>query len=194
MDRRIGFTGKITRAAARHPWRTLGLWLALLVAAFGASTTMDLASSTDTAGTEATKAMNLIDERLRGEIPPEEFLIVESSTATVDEAAFTGLVDSLVSDLRALEEVASVTSYRDGDEGLVSGDGDHSAGGLFDIDELMFAHVLLGERRKTRHRNTHPDRPRRDVDVVGVFRAGRVRLGTAKRTEPLELILALVTQ
>jgi len=123
LNRRIGFTGQITRAAARHPWRTLGLWLVLLVAAFGSCNTMDLASSTDTAGTEATKAMDLIDDRLRGEIPPEEFLIVESSTATVDEAAFTGLVDSLVSDLRALEEVASVTSYRDGDEGLVSDDG-----------------------------------------------------------------------
>ncbi len=123
MDHRIGFTGHITRAAARHPWITLGLWVVLLVAAFGASTTMNLATSTDTAGTEATKASDLIDDRLREEIPPEEFLIVESSTATADEAAFSGFVDSLVSDLRALDEVESVTSYRDGAEGLVSDDG-----------------------------------------------------------------------
>ncbi len=123
MDHRPGFTGQITRAAARHPWRTLGLWLVLLVAAFGASSTMDLASVTATVGTEATKAMDLIDDRLREETPPEEFLIVESQTATADEAAFSGFVDSLVSDLRALDEVESVTSYRDGAEGLVSDDG-----------------------------------------------------------------------
>jgi RND superfamily putative drug exporter len=123
MDHRPGFTGRITRAAARHPWRTLGLWVVLLVAAYGASNAMDLASNTATAGTEATKAMDLIDDRLRGETPPEEFLIVESQTATADESAFSGFVDSLVGDLRALEEVDSVVSYRDGAEGLVSDDG-----------------------------------------------------------------------
>ena len=123
MDHRPGFTGQITRAAARHPWRTLGLWVVLLVAAFGASNAMDLSSETATAGTEATKAMDLIDDRLRGVTPPEEFLIVESPTATADEAAFSGFVDSLVSDLRALNEVESVTSYRDGAERLVSDDG-----------------------------------------------------------------------
>ena len=123
MDHRPGFTGQITRAAARHPWRTLGLWVLLLVAAFAASTTMDLSSNTTTAGTEASKATNLIDSRLRPETPPEEFVIVESPTTTADEAAFSGFVDSLVGDLRLLEEVESVTSYRDGAEGLVSDDG-----------------------------------------------------------------------
>ena len=123
MDHRPGFTGKITHAAARHPWTTLGLWAVLLVVAFGASTTMDLTSDTSTAGTEASKAEGLIKDRLRGETPPEEFIIVESPTATADEAAFSGFVNSLVSDLRALDEVESVTSYRDGGEGLVSDDG-----------------------------------------------------------------------
>ena len=123
MDHRPGFTGQITRAAARHPWRTLGLWVVLLVAAYGASTTMDLAGDPATVGTEATKAEDLIADRLRGETPPEEFVIVESQTATADEAAFSGFVDSLVADLLALEDVDSVASYRDGAEGLVSGDG-----------------------------------------------------------------------
>lgn len=123
MDHRPGFTGQITRAAARHPWRTLGLWAVLLVVAFAASSTMDLSSNTMTAGTEASKATDLIDDRLREDTPPEEFVIVESPTATADEAAFGGFVDSLLSDLRALDEVESVTSYRDGAEGLVSDDG-----------------------------------------------------------------------
>src|SRR3990172_6381063 len=123
MEHRPGFTGWITRAAARHPWRTLGLWVLLVVAAFGASGAMNISSETATAGTEATRAKDLIRERLRQETPPEEFLIVESQTATADQAAFSHFVDSLVSDLRALEEVDSVVSYRDGAEGLVSEDG-----------------------------------------------------------------------
>ena len=123
MNRRIGFTGQITRFAARHPWLTLGLWLVLLVAAFGASSTMDLTTNTSTAGTEASKATDLIDDRLRTETAPEEFIIVESATATADEAAFGGFVDSLVSEVLALDDVESVTSYRDGAEGLVSDDG-----------------------------------------------------------------------
>src|SRR5215207_6864532 len=56
MTHRPGFTGQLTRAAARHPWRTFGLWVVLLVAAFAASGTMDLAANPSTAGTEATKA------------------------------------------------------------------------------------------------------------------------------------------
>ncbi len=123
LEQRIGFTGHITRYAARHPWLTLGMWLVLLVAAFGASTTMNLNANTSTAGTEASEASDLIEERLRGETPPEEFVIVESTAATADEAAFSGFVDSLVSDLRALDDVVSVTSYRDGVEDLVSADG-----------------------------------------------------------------------
>jgi RND superfamily putative drug exporter len=122
MDHRPGFTGQITGAAARHPWRTLGLWVVLVVAAFAVSGTANL-SDPGTSGTEATKAEDLIEDRLREETPPEEFVIVESQTATVDDVAFSGLVDSLVTDLRALEEVESVVSYQDGTEGLVSGDG-----------------------------------------------------------------------
>jgi RND superfamily putative drug exporter len=126
MEHRPGFTGWITRAAARHPWRTLGLWVVLMVAAFGASGTMNVSSNTETAGTEATTASDLIKERLREHTPPEEFIVVESQTATADEAAFSGFIDSLVGQLKALGQVQSVTSYRDGVDGLVSADG-HTA-------------------------------------------------------------------
>ena len=62
MEHRLGFTGWVTRAAARHPWRTLGLWVLLVVAAFGASGAMNVSSEAATAGTEATTAKNLIKE------------------------------------------------------------------------------------------------------------------------------------
>jgi len=123
MDNHAGFTGWITWFAARHPWRTLGAWLILVAVAFGASGAMNASSDTATAGTEATTAQNLIKDRLREETAPEEFIIVESQTTTVDEAAFAGFVDSFVADLEALGEVDSVASYRNGAEGLVSEDG-----------------------------------------------------------------------
>jgi len=123
MDRQSGFTGRISRTAALHPWRTLGLWVLLVVAAFGASNAMNVSSDTATAGTEATKAEDLIEKRLRANTPPEEFIIVESETTTADETAFGGFVDSLVRDLRGLGEVDSVASHRDGGEGFVSEDG-----------------------------------------------------------------------
>jgi len=126
MDHHSGFTGRVSRAAALHPWRTLGAWAVLLVVAFGASGMMNASSDTATAGTEATTAKILIEERLREQTPPEEFIIVESQTTTTDEAAFAGFVDSLVGDLEALGEVDSVASYRNSGEGLVSEDG-HTA-------------------------------------------------------------------
>jgi RND superfamily putative drug exporter len=87
-----------------------------------AAGTMNLAASPGAAGTESTKAQDLIDQRLRQETPPEEFIVVESQAATAEQEAYASFVDSLVSDLRALKEVTSVASYRDGAQGLVSAD------------------------------------------------------------------------
>jgi uncharacterized membrane protein YdfJ with MMPL/SSD domain len=123
MNHRLGFTGQIARASARHPWRVLALWVALIAAAYFAAGMMTLTASPSTAGTEATRAEELIDQRLRQETPPEEFIVVESLTATAGEGAYAAFVDSLVGGLRALEEVSSVASYRDGAQGLVSADG-----------------------------------------------------------------------
>lgn len=120
------FTGRLARAAAVHPWRMLGAWAVLLVVAYLAAGTMNLDPSPSTAGTDATRARELIDQRLRQQTPPEEFIVVESAQSTASEPAFAAFVDALVLDLRALEEVGTVASYRDGVEGLVSRDG-HTA-------------------------------------------------------------------
>jgi RND superfamily putative drug exporter len=101
----------------------MGLWAVLLAVAYFAGTTMSLSASPDTAGTEATRASDLIEERLREQTPPEEFIVVESPSATADQAAYTAFVDALVRDLRGVETVSSVESYRDGAQGLVSQDG-----------------------------------------------------------------------
>jgi RND superfamily putative drug exporter len=101
----------------------LGFWVVLIAAAFFAAGAMDLAASPGTAGTEATKAKDLIDQRLREQTPPEEYVVVESSTVTADQAEFGAFVDGLLGEVRGLKEVSSVSSYRDGAEGLVSKDG-----------------------------------------------------------------------
>jgi RND superfamily putative drug exporter len=121
-----GFTGRITRAAALHPWLTLGAWALLVIAAFGASGVMNVVSQTGPAGMEATAADDLVKERLRQQTAPEEFIVVESPAATADSPVFGEFVDSLAADLEAAEGVVSVTSYRSGGEGLVSADG-HTA-------------------------------------------------------------------
>src|SRR5262245_23490505 len=123
MNHRLGFTGTISKASARHPWRVLGLWVVLLAVAYFAAGMMNLSPSPDTAGTEATRASDLIEERLRTETAPEEYIVVESGTGTTDDAAYTAFVSRLVADLRSVEEVASVSSYQDGVPGLVSSDG-----------------------------------------------------------------------
>jgi RND superfamily putative drug exporter len=123
VSRRLPLTGRIAGGASKHPWRVLGLWVVLLAAAYLAAGTMNLAASPGTAGTEATKASDLIDKRLRQETPPEEFIVVESPRETANEESYAAFVDSLVSDLQALDEVDSIASYRDGAEGLVSADG-----------------------------------------------------------------------
>jgi RND superfamily putative drug exporter len=123
MDHQLGITGRIARASARHPWRVFGLWALLVAVAFVAAGAMDLTASPGTAGTEATKAKDLIDERIRQETPPEEFIVIESQSATANEESYSRFVDSLVGELRALDQVGAVHSYRDGDAGLVSDDG-----------------------------------------------------------------------
>lgn len=123
MSHRPPFTGRLARAAARHPWRVLGLWVVLVAVAYFAAGAMSLTANPGTAGTESKTAADLIDQRLRQQTPPEEYIVVESKATTADEAAYSAFVDTLVRDLRGLKEVKSVASYRDGDRSLVSNDG-----------------------------------------------------------------------
>jgi hypothetical protein len=34
MNHRLGFTGRLAGASARHPWRVVGLWVAIIAVAF----------------------------------------------------------------------------------------------------------------------------------------------------------------
>ena len=96
MNHHLPFTGRIARAAARHPWRVLGLWVVLLAAAYFAAGTMSLTANPGTAGTESKTAADLIDQRLRTQTPPEEYIVVESPTMTSSDAAYAAFVDALL--------------------------------------------------------------------------------------------------
>jgi RND superfamily putative drug exporter len=123
MNHQLGFTGRLARASARHPWRVFGLWAAIIALAFFASGTMSLTPTPGTSGTEATRAKDLIDQRIRQETPPEEFIVVESQRTTASDEAYSVFIDAFVGRLRTLAEVDSATSYRDGNTALVSEDG-----------------------------------------------------------------------
>ncbi|MCC6943776.1 MAG: MMPL family transporter [Thermomicrobiales bacterium] len=120
-------TAGIAHLSARHPWRTLGFWLLLLVlAALSAST---LGSALTTEGgqlnhPESKRGMDLLEQRLRGPQPISETIIVRSESTTVDDPAFEATVNGLVSKLQAVPDLTdSVTSYYgSGNPAMVSAD------------------------------------------------------------------------
>ncbi len=125
-----GFTGRLARSSARHPWWTLAAWVAALAAAFVLAGGLGDVLTDDgelTVVTESEQADQLLSEHFPAtsadESPVEEFVLVESASTTVESAEFGGVVDALVAELRSLETVTSAVSYRDGVPGLTSADG-----------------------------------------------------------------------
>ena len=74
----------------------------------------------------------------------------------------------------------------------VAGERDHASRGGVVGHKFPLAQKLLGECGEARHRNAHPDRASRDVDVVAVLRARRVRLCATEATKPLQLVPRLI--
>lgn len=123
-------TGGIAAASARHPWRVIGLWVIGLLLSFflvgsllsGVLTTQN----TFTNDPEAKVGLNLLEQRLRGELKDNEAIIIRSSSLTVNDAAFKSYVQSLEQQIKALgpDVIESIGSfYSSGASGLVSSDG-----------------------------------------------------------------------
>jgi putative drug exporter of the RND superfamily len=122
-------TESIARAAARRPWITVGVWAAVLAAAFVmVSALLGGALTNDNRMTnqpESMKAQAITDERLGKSDKIDEMIIVSSPTLTVDDAAFQTQVESLFTDLNALGNTVvqgGATYYMTGDKTLVSAD------------------------------------------------------------------------
>ncbi len=121
-----GFTGRLAGVSARHPWRVITAWVLIVAAAILLASGLGDQLSQDgelTVTTESERADALINAHFPSDDPPREFVLVESASATVDDAAFATRVDGLVGELRATANVGSAISYLDGVPGLTSADG-----------------------------------------------------------------------
>jgi RND superfamily putative drug exporter len=124
----------VARASSRHPWRTIAVWVSILVGAvalvavgmFGDAMTNGI-DFTNTP--EAKDAAQLIQDRLRNgaEEPDTELVLVVSETATAEDPIFQQYVGALQSEIGSIDGsiVRSVGSYLT-EEGPVSEEG-HAA-------------------------------------------------------------------
>ncbi len=132
---KLSVTARLARISSLHPWRMVGVWVALLVI-FGVvqgvapmKTTTDFNLLNDA---ESDRGWNLLtDHGIRAERSGTETVIVRSETTTVDDAAFQQTVQAVTDALRADPEmVASATNYYE-----VNGEDPNAAAGLVSADK-----------------------------------------------------------
>lgn len=111
----------LARASARHPWRTLAVWIVIIAAALVGGSQITFTTEQTIDGAESQHAEDVL-ERFRGERTAAETIIVSNPATTVDDPAFAAYVDHLAAELRALEgTVTGVIAYTEvRDPGLVS--------------------------------------------------------------------------
>jgi putative drug exporter of the RND superfamily len=125
-----GFTERLARSSATHPWRTMTIWLTIVVVAvlsmsslLGSGLTSEMKQHGKQPGSAT--ADKLIADRMTGERKMTDFVIVRSTGLTVDEPAYKAYVTDLAGKIQALgpKVVESVsTSYQTGDPTMVSKD------------------------------------------------------------------------
>ncbi len=120
-------TRGIARASALHPWRVVIAWvflLALSVFMIG-GVGMNLTTTAEMTNNPESKAgAERLEERLRGEDPVTETIIIRASSTTVNDSAYQAVVEQTAASLMALDGVVSSvqTYYSTGNAGLVSED------------------------------------------------------------------------
>jgi len=123
---RLSPTARIAGWSAKHRWLVIAASATVILLAIFVSRTVETNFLDDTAfGVgESGKGIDLIDERFDVVTVPTEQLVFSNPSLSVDDPVFRSTVESLVQDLRALPEVASVASFYDtGDPNMVSEDG-----------------------------------------------------------------------
>jgi RND superfamily putative drug exporter len=125
-------TEALARTSARHPWTVVGIWLvALLASGVTIATLLGGALTTNedfTNSPESKRANALLEagfQDLEGPRRPNETVIVQSSSAIVDEPAFRQFVERLYADMIALGPTVVAGGshyYMAGDGSLVSAD------------------------------------------------------------------------
>jgi RND superfamily putative drug exporter len=120
---RPGFTERLARAAAIHPWRTLAVWVALIAVAvvgtatlLGSGLTQDMQFRGDKP--DSLTGLELVQDRLTGPQRFNEFVIVRSEGLTVDDPAYERYVTGLAATIGDLgpDIVQGVTTTYTGDD------------------------------------------------------------------------------
>jgi RND superfamily putative drug exporter len=128
-----GLTERLARTSALHPWRTIGIWTALIVLAvvavvtlLGSGLTSDIRFRADKP--DSIVGQELLEQRLTGPRQITDFVIVRSATTTVDDSAFKAYVDELARRIAALgpSVVRSVSTYYQTDDPTVVSRDEHA--------------------------------------------------------------------
>ncbi|HEX5940341.1 MAG TPA: MMPL family transporter [Dehalococcoidia bacterium] len=123
----LSITERLARFSARRPWRVVGVWVLLLVAAVFAASGIGDVLNTDNeifVDTESDDADKLLEERFRGPDVPTETIVIQSDRYTIEDPEFRSLVTGVTDELRGLDDnVASITNFYESSDGrLVSDD------------------------------------------------------------------------
>jgi RND superfamily putative drug exporter len=111
-------TANLARSSAAHPWRTIGIWVVILVLSFvtmgilGDQTTTEINFTDDP---ESQVGLELLtDAGLADDNPTDETLIVHAESGTVDDAAFRTRVEEITNALRNMPGIVvpeTVTNF-----------------------------------------------------------------------------------
>ncbi len=109
-------TAGLARVSARHPWRTVAAWVALLVLAVVVQTARPANTTTDVGllnNPESEQGWDLlVAHGIRAERSGAETVIVRSTTTTIDDPAFQATVQRATDALRAdTDLVADAVNY-----------------------------------------------------------------------------------
>ncbi|MEA2584572.1 MAG: putative drug exporter of the superfamily [Thermomicrobiales bacterium] len=131
----LSLTARLARVSSHRPWRTIGIWIVLLVILGGLQGVLPMQSTSDVTllnNPESDRGWDLLTQHgIRQERSGTETVIVRSATTTVADPAFQQTVRQVTDAIRAdTKIVASATNYYevnaqspDGATGLVSADG-----------------------------------------------------------------------
>ncbi len=134
--RQKGALARLVRACAEHPWRTVGVWLVIVVAVFAANASFGgkLVNNTTIPGSEAQAATDLLEERFP-EVAGDAAQIVFSSDTPLTDAAGREAVAAATA---AASEVPGVIDVGDPYE--------QRAGALSEDGTIGFVNVQFDEK------------------------------------------------
>ena len=123
----MGRTERLARVCGRHPWRTIGAWIATIVLAVAAAALFLPGNLTSTGHVTGNPESKQAEDLVFGHFPPDpnaadELVVVRSPTHTVDDPAFKQFIAGLYRQGQATNVVYRARSYLNGAPQLVSAD------------------------------------------------------------------------